>query len=144
MRSGIGLVGRDDELAELDRFLDGAGSGALAVRGDAGVGKTALSGELCRRAAAEGWRVLRAIGVEAEKPFTLGGLNQMVFGLRERRRRASTSTSSDVLAPVFGADPAAGAAADAAGAGAARAAGCRGGRSSRCCSSSTTCSGSTS
>ncbi len=104
MHSGIGLVGREEERAELDRFLDGAGSGALAVRGDAGLGKSALSGELCRRAAAEGWRVLRAIGVEAEKPFTLGGLNQMVFGLRELVAGLDQH-KQDVLAPVFGADP---------------------------------------
>ena len=48
--------------------------------------------------------MLRAIGVEAEKPFTLGGLNQMVFGLRNwcpPRRR-----DREVLATVFGADAA--------------------------------------
>jgi DNA-binding CsgD family transcriptional regulator len=105
VHSGFGLVGRDEERAELDRFLDGEGPAALAVRGDAGLGKSALAGELCRRAAAEGWRVLRAIGVEAEKPFTLGGLNQMVFGLRELVAGLD-ARKRDVLAPVFGADPA--------------------------------------
>ena len=104
MRGGIGLVGRDDELAELAGFLRGAGPCALAVRGEAGVGKTALTSEFCALAAADGWRVLRAIGVEAERPFTLGGLNQMVFGLREACRQLDDH-QREVLAPVFGAEP---------------------------------------
>ncbi len=104
VRTGIGLVGRDDESAELMRFLTDGGPGALALRGDAGVGKTALTSEFARRAAADGWRVLRAIGVEAEKPFTLGGLNQMVLGLREELA-ALDEREQDVLAPAFGVDP---------------------------------------
>ena len=54
VRVGNDLVGRDDELAALDRFLAGSGPAALVVCGAAGVGKTALCGELCRRAAAAG------------------------------------------------------------------------------------------
>ena len=104
VRAAIGLVGREDELAELTRFLDGPGLGALAVRGEAGVGKTALTAELCSRARTDGWRVLRAIGVEAEKPFALGGLNQMVLGLRDVLATLDAN-ARDVLAPVYGADP---------------------------------------
>jgi hypothetical protein len=33
------------------------------------------------RAAADGWQVVRVLGVEAEQPFALGGLNQLAFGL---------------------------------------------------------------
>ena len=104
VRAGIGLVGRGDELAELGHFLTGSGSGAMAVSGEAGVGKTALTDELCRRAGTDGWRVLRAIGVEAEKRFTLGGLNQMVFGLRDALVGLD-ARGREVLAPVYGADP---------------------------------------
>ncbi|TPG35220.1 AAA family ATPase [Mycolicibacterium hodleri] len=104
MRAGIGLVGRDDELADLARFLDGPGLGALALRGESGVGKTALTSELSSRAGTNGWRVLRAIGVEAEKPFTLGGLNQMVLGLRNVLADLDAH-AREVLAPVYGADP---------------------------------------
>ncbi|BDX29638.1 LuxR family transcriptional regulator [Mycobacterium antarcticum] len=104
VRAEIGLIGRDDELAALTRFLGVAGPGALAIRGEPGVGKTALIGELCHRAEADGWRVLRAIGVEAERPFTLGGLNQMVWGLRASLARLD-APSRDALAPVLGADP---------------------------------------
>lgn len=104
MHAGIELIGRDDELDELARFLAAPGGGALAVRGDAGVGKTALTGALASRAETDGWRVIRAVGVEAEKAFTLGGLNQMVFGLREFASGLD-DRARDVLAPAFGADP---------------------------------------
>ncbi|WP_084727396.1 helix-turn-helix transcriptional regulator [Rhodococcoides yunnanense] len=104
MRAGIGLVGRDEELVELSRFLHAPGQGALAIRGDAGVGKTALINDIVDRARREDWRVLRAIGVESERPFTLGGLNQMVVGLRQEWSGLDRH-DQDVLAPVFGADP---------------------------------------
>src|ERR1700712_1352382 len=99
-----GLVGRAAELAQLGAFLDGSSQGALAIRGDAGVGKTALAAELCKRAADDGWRVLRAIGVEAERQFALSGLNQMVLRLRDELATLD-ARDRDVLAPVFGADP---------------------------------------
>lgn len=105
VQAGIGLVGRDEELVELRRFLHAPGQGALAVRGDAGVGKTALTSDLADHALREDWRVLRAIGVESEKPFTLAGLNQMVVGLRDEWSRLD-GHDHDVLAPAFGADPA--------------------------------------
>ncbi|MBJ7339349.1 LuxR family transcriptional regulator [Mycolicibacterium sp.] len=104
VRAGMGLVGRGEELAELARVLDGAGLGALAVLGEAGVGKTALTGELCSQASSDGWRVLRTIGVEAETSFTLGGLNQLVIGLRDALTRLD-DRARDVLDPVLGADP---------------------------------------
>lgn len=104
MRAPPGLIGREDELADLERILAGSGRGALAIRGDAGVGKSALIGELISRAERDGWRVLRATAVEAEKSFTLSGLNQMVFGLREDLASLD-APQRDVLAPVFGADP---------------------------------------
>lgn len=74
------------------------------MRGDAGVGKTALLSATCAGAAADGWHVLRSIGVEAETPFTLGGLNQMVFGLRHLVAQLD-GRGQEVLAPAFGADP---------------------------------------
>ncbi len=104
--TGIGLVGRDHELAELTSFLHGSGRGALAIRGEAGVGKTALTSDLIDQVAlSEGWRVLRATGAESEKPFTLGGLNQMVIGLHNELAGLDAH-DREVLAPVFGADPA--------------------------------------
>ena len=83
VRVGVGLIGRDDEMDTLNRFLGGSGRCALVISGEAGVGKTALAEEIVDRAAVAGWRVVRATGVEAETSFALSGLNQVVFALRE-------------------------------------------------------------
>ena len=105
MREEVDLVGREAEWADLVAFLDGTGTGALALSGDAGVGKSALSARLCALAAQRGWQVLHAVGVDAEKSFTLGGLNQIALGLRDRETELAPR-DSDVLSAVFGADPA--------------------------------------
>src|SRR5689334_25240711 len=65
------LHGRSAESARIDELLTAARdgrSGALVIRGEAGVGKTAL---LDYAAAAAGMRVLRGTGIEsdAELPF---------------------------------------------------------------------------
>jgi DNA-binding CsgD family transcriptional regulator len=101
---GVGLIGRDDEMDTLHRFLGGTGRGALVVRGEAGVGKTALTDEIVDRAVADGWRVVRATGVEAETSFPLSGLNQIVFALRAELAELDVN-DQNVLAPVLGADP---------------------------------------
>lgn len=98
------LVGRTDERAVLDRFLAGAGRRALVVTGAAGVGKTALIEWFADGAAAAGWHVVHAVGVEAETSFALGGLNQMVFGLRTLVARLD-ATDRTTLAAVLGGDP---------------------------------------
>ncbi|YCH05876.1 helix-turn-helix transcriptional regulator [Arthrobacter sp. alpha11c] len=51
--NGPALVGREDELAELEAMVDAVRAGAsrtLIVSGDAGVGKTALVGQICATA----------------------------------------------------------------------------------------------
>ena len=61
------LIGREVELGRLLRALEtarGGGSDVLVVRGEAGMGKTALLEALI--AAADGMTVLRARGVESE------------------------------------------------------------------------------
>jgi len=59
------LIGRVDELAQLDAMLDAArrgDSGALVIRGEPGVGKSSLLSAVVERA--YDFRVLRALGVE--------------------------------------------------------------------------------
>lgn len=96
-------MARDEEVEVLTGFLTGDGPSAQVVRGDAGVGKTALAAEVARRAAVAGWRVVRATGVEAETSFALGGLNQIVCALRSDMEDLD-GVEHDVLAAVLAAD----------------------------------------
>jgi predicted ATPase len=69
------LQGREDECLRLDLLLDEARarrSATLAVRGDAGIGKSALLGYA--RSRADGFRVLRAHGVESESELAFSAL----------------------------------------------------------------------
>ncbi|TMK97012.1 MAG: hypothetical protein E6G34_12830 [Actinobacteria bacterium] len=75
-RAREGLVGREAELALLERLLDGlpqGRSGAACFWGEPGIGKTALLGEARRRAAARGFRGLsgRAAEFESGVPFAI-------------------------------------------------------------------------
>jgi DNA-binding CsgD family transcriptional regulator len=72
------LRGRSVECAELDRLLEAVHSGQSAVlvlRGEAGIGKTALLSYAAERA--EGCLVLRAVGVESEMELPFAGLQQL-------------------------------------------------------------------
>ncbi len=74
------LTGRSSECAALDRLIEAVRAGesrALVVRGDPGVGKTALLDYLATRAAAAGCRVARAAGVETEMTLAFAGLHQL-------------------------------------------------------------------
>jgi DNA-binding CsgD family transcriptional regulator len=74
-----GLAGREAELNRLQALLETASagrSGSLLVCGDAGIGKTALLDRVVH--AAEGTRLLRAAGVEAESELAFAGLSQLL------------------------------------------------------------------
>jgi len=74
------LVGRDREVLVLDELLGrlpGRGS-VLMVRGEAGIGKSALLAEACRRAEACGVRVLNVTGVRSEAKVSFAGLHQLL------------------------------------------------------------------
>ena len=69
------LIGREFECNRLDELLDRARmgrSGALVVRGEAGIGKTALLEYASGRA--EGMTIVRALGVESEAELEFSGL----------------------------------------------------------------------
>jgi DNA-binding CsgD family transcriptional regulator len=73
------LFGRTAEQARIVELLDGARhghSGVLVLRGEAGVGKSALLDRAC--AEAEGMTVLRACGIESEARLPYAGLHQLV------------------------------------------------------------------
>ena len=72
------MRGRLHECEVLDRLLEavrGGASGALAVRGVAGVGKSALLEYVAGRAS--GCRVARAAGVQSEMELAFSGLGQL-------------------------------------------------------------------
>ncbi|WP_028799597.1 helix-turn-helix transcriptional regulator [Streptomyces sp. 142MFCol3.1] len=74
----IGLLGRDRELAALERVLAAAQAGSsavLALRGEAGIGKTALLDYAAGRAV--GFRTAAIAGVESEMRFPFAGLQQL-------------------------------------------------------------------
>jgi DNA-binding CsgD family transcriptional regulator len=77
-RAGPGLRGRRHECEALDRLLAGVRaeqSQVLVLRGEAGVGKTALLHYLQERAS--GCRIARAAGVESEMELAFAGLHQL-------------------------------------------------------------------
>jgi DNA-binding CsgD family transcriptional regulator len=84
-RAGPGLRGRVHERAALDRILAGvraAQSQVLVLRGEAGVGKSALLDYLQERAS--DCRVVRAGGVESEMELAFAGLHQLCGSLLGR------------------------------------------------------------
>jgi DNA-binding CsgD family transcriptional regulator len=73
------LFGRERESARIDEVLDAARarrSGALVVRGEAGIGKSALLNAAMERA--DGMQVLRARGVESEVEIAFSGLHELL------------------------------------------------------------------
>src|SRR5215218_5435735 len=79
------LRGRSPECAALDRLIDSlrdGESGVLVLRGEAGVGKSALLEYVSTRA--PGVRVARATGVESEMEFAFAGLHQLCAPFLDR------------------------------------------------------------
>jgi hypothetical protein len=86
--AGSMLRGRRDECAVFDGLLDGtrAGrSGALVVRGDAGVGKTVLLDYAIASASDLG--VVHAVGVESEMELAFAALHQLCVPMLDRLER---------------------------------------------------------
>ncbi|MGW4527226.1 AAA family ATPase [Amycolatopsis sp. NPDC004378] len=82
---GYRLLGREGERAVLDRLLADARTGegrVLVLRGEAGIGKTALLDHF--EARASGYRVARAIGVESERELPYSGLQQLCAPFLDR------------------------------------------------------------
>jgi DNA-binding CsgD family transcriptional regulator/tetratricopeptide (TPR) repeat protein len=95
------LYGRGVELAEIERLLVGARQGrsaALVVRGEAGIGKSAL---LAAAAAADDTRVLRAVGVESELELPFAALHLLLRPALERAP-ALPAPQAAAIRGVFG------------------------------------------
>ena len=95
------LTGRPTECQTLDQLLAGARSGrsqVLVLRGEAGIGKTALLDYVATQAT--GCRVLQASGVESEMELAFAGLHQL--GPLLDRRENLPDPQRDALATAFG------------------------------------------
>ncbi|MDS0132199.1 MULTISPECIES: AAA family ATPase [unclassified Amycolatopsis] len=79
----MALTGRDTELKELGELVDGPEdrSGVL-IRGEAGIGKSALVASTAAAASVAGLRVLRTTGAEAERNLAYAGLHQLLHPVR--------------------------------------------------------------
>ena len=96
------LLGRRSECEALDRLVADALAGRSRVtvlRGEAGVGKSALLDYLSGRVA--GWQVARAVGVESEMELAYAGLHQLCAPMLDHLDRLPVP-QRDALATVFG------------------------------------------
>jgi DNA-binding CsgD family transcriptional regulator len=99
------LRGRRRECGALDQLLDAvrAGEGrALVVRGEPGVGKTALLDYLAEQAS--GCRVARASGVESEVELAYAGVHQLLTPMLDRLQRLPAPQRA-ALRTAFGLGP---------------------------------------
>jgi DNA-binding CsgD family transcriptional regulator len=80
------LLGRDDELARLYHLVDAIGErgGALIVRGEAGIGKSALLAAARERALQQGATIVSTTGTLSEAPLAFAGLHQLLLPLLGR------------------------------------------------------------
>ncbi|RFS83579.1 helix-turn-helix transcriptional regulator [Actinomadura spongiicola] len=83
------LYGRNNEQARIAGLLtearDHRRSGALVLRGEAGIGKSALLAEAARLLPTDGIpHVLRVTGVEAESGIAFASLTQLLWPVRDR------------------------------------------------------------
>ncbi len=96
------LLGRRRECDVLDRLVAdvlAGGSRILVLRGDPGVGKSAMLAYLTERVSA--WRVLTAVGVESEMELAYSGLHQLCAPLLDHLEKLPTP-QHNALATVFG------------------------------------------
>jgi DNA-binding CsgD family transcriptional regulator len=96
------LLGRRSECETLDRLVTDVVSGrsrAIVLRGDAGVGKTAVLRYLSDRVAS--WHVATAVGVESEMELAYSGLHQLCAHMLDHLERLP-GPQRDALATTFG------------------------------------------
>jgi len=96
------LLGRRRESEVVDRLIGAVRVGegrALVVRGEPGVGKTALLGYLVEHAS--GCRVARVAGVESEMELAYAGLHQLLAPMLDRAERLP-APQREALRTAFG------------------------------------------
>ncbi|MBV9000695.1 MAG: AAA family ATPase, partial [Solirubrobacterales bacterium] len=101
--AGPRLFGRDAEVALMQRVVDRLPErgGALVIRGEPGIGKTALLAVAEARARSCGVRVLNATGIQSEADLAFSGLHQLLLPILHRRD-GLLAGQADALAAAFG------------------------------------------
>ena len=100
--SPAGLLGREREVEALTRLIEGAQrgqSGVLVVRGEPGIGKTALVDHVV--ASVSGCRVLRLVGVESEMELPFAALHQLCSPVLDRVDELP-GPQREALSKIFG------------------------------------------
>src|SRR4051794_28370730 len=101
-RRQLSLRGRSHECGVLDRLVQDVSSGrsgAVVLRGEAGVGKTALLDYAVE--SASGLKVVRSVGVESEMELPFAALHQLCAPMLDRLERLP-GPQRDALGTVFG------------------------------------------
>ncbi|MEV0588659.1 LuxR family transcriptional regulator [Nonomuraea sp. NPDC050310] len=75
------IIGRDRERGRISGLVESPAGQVLVVRGEAGVGKSALLEEAAELAIRDGHLVSRITGVEAESQLPYSGLHQLLYQL---------------------------------------------------------------
>lgn len=97
------IVGRADDLVKIQQFLDDAAveGGTLLLRGDPGVGKSALLGAAAQAAGAAGTLVLSGAGAEFERDVGFSTLHQLLLPVQPNIGRLDAA-HRDALAVALG------------------------------------------
>jgi hypothetical protein len=96
------LLGREPELKELVELVDApAGRSGALIRGEVGIGESALVRELVSAASVSGVQVLTTTGAEAERNLPYAGLHQLLHPLRSGID-ALPAPQRDALLPAMG------------------------------------------
>ena len=105
LKRAKGLTGRRSESDVLERLVEavrGGESRALVVRGEPGVGKTALLDYVAEHAS--GCRVVRAAGVQSEMELVFAGLHQLLGPMLDHLENLP-GPQRDALRTAFGVSP---------------------------------------
>jgi DNA-binding CsgD family transcriptional regulator len=98
------ILGRRAECETLDQIVEAIGAGesrALVIRGEAGIGKTALLEHLRERARASGCTVVQLAGIQSEMELAYAALHQVCAPMLDRLSRLP-EPQRDALATAFG------------------------------------------
>ena len=98
-----GIIGRESELAAIERFLDAVTKAptVLVIEGEAGIGKTTVWAEACRLAGDRGLRVLQARPTESEVRLSYAAVADLVGDVFDELQPLLPAVQSRALAAAL-------------------------------------------